>query len=124
MGSIPITLLEESRPACKWLTRSVHCLQVARSSGKSKYDDEDEAAEGADAVEFGEVAHAPPKATLKRRHWDEEQAAAAHRARHKEMFLKHTRSAGMADLDVAREHMQVCTVALLNNKLLGSRIVG
>ena len=26
-----------------------------------------------DVVAFGEVAHAPPKATLKRRHWDDEQ---------------------------------------------------
>ena len=46
-----------------------------------------------ESVAFGEVAHAPPKATLKRRHWDEAQAAEAHQARHKEVLLKHLRKA-------------------------------
>jgi hypothetical protein len=77
-------------------------------SGEGENGDEDVESKGADVIEFGEVAHAPPKATLKRRHWDEEQAAAAHRARHKEMFLKHIRSTGVTHVDFARERMQVC----------------
>ena len=63
---------------------------------------DDEQTEGGlqrEHVAFGEVAHAPPKATLKRRHWDEAQAAAAHQARHKEVLLKHLRKAEARQAD-------------------------
>lgn len=61
-------------------------------------------------VAFGEVAHAPPKATLKRRHWDEAQAAAAHQARHKAVLLKHLRKAE-APQATLQEALQVRTAS-------------
>jgi hypothetical protein len=79
---------------------------VACFSGKEGKGDEHSASE-AEEIAFGEVAHAPPKATLKRRHWDEAQAMKAHRGRHKQMFLKHTAAADRKEEVHARERVQV-----------------
>lgn len=46
-----------------------------------------------DEIEFGEVTHAPPKVTLKRRHWDEAQVQEAHKKRHQAVLLKQMKAA-------------------------------
>lgn len=66
--------------------------QVARMGGAKQNDDQDSDFER-DEVAFGEVAAAPPKANLKRRHWDAEQTAASNQNRHKEIMLKHLQAA-------------------------------
>ena len=60
-------------------------------------------------VAFGEVAHAPPKATLKQRHWDSAQAQDARSSRHAQLMQRQMRKAqahgtpGSADEDAAAD---------------------
>lgn len=46
-----------------------------------------------DHVEFGETSAAPPQVTLKRRHWDTEQTAEAHKRRNADAMRKHLQAA-------------------------------
>jgi hypothetical protein len=66
-------------------------LQVAAAGGGTAAERPEgvEAAAAHEMIEFGDVAHAPPKVTLKRRRWDEAHVAAAHRKRHERALRAH-----------------------------------
>ena len=69
-----------------------------------------------DSVAFGEVAHAPPKVTLKRRHWDEEQVQAAHKRQQQNVLKRqmHEAAARVQKRSAAASAVSPLQVRLLN----------
>ena len=78
-----------------------------------------------DPVAFGEVAQAPPKVTLKRRHWDDEQVMAAHKRRHQAVLQRQMQDAsqrlqkGTSGVTTLSEQQQVCPAVPLRHALVG-----
>lgn len=54
-------------------------------------------------VTFGDVAHAPPKATVKQRHWGEGGKQRVQSSRHAQVMLRQLREATRAGSDVSSD---------------------